>query len=80
MKNGVKSTNGMVAQIADFLNFQSIQSREDANCESCGSQMQYREFHFWLSGTGMTWNIRLPVCTACARQEDHQGLSRRNAA
>ena len=80
MKNGVKSADGMVAQIAGFLNSQSIQSREDANCESCGLQMQYREFHFWLCGTGMTWNIRLPVCAACAQQEAHEARSHRHAA
>jgi hypothetical protein len=81
MKNDVKSTDGLVAeQITDFLNSQSLQRHGNVTCESCGSKMQHREFHFWLAGTGMTWNIRLPVCVRCAQPKAHKGLGHSEAA
>ena len=81
MKNSNKSTNGvMVEQIANFLDSQSIQHREDASCESCGSKMKYREFHFWLAGNGMAWNIRLPVCAICVQPKVNKLPAHRDAA
>jgi hypothetical protein len=81
MKNSLKSTDGAVArQIVDFLNSQSLQRRENASCESCGVQMQYREFQFWMAGSEMTWNIRLPVCASCAHLEAYEALAHSKAA
>jgi hypothetical protein len=81
MKNSVNSADITVGQqLADFLDAQSILRRESANCESCGSKMQYRELQFWLAGTRMTWNIRLPVCASCAQAKVHKPLGLREAA
>jgi hypothetical protein len=81
MKNSVNSADITVGQqLADFLDSQSILRRESANCESCGSKMQYREVHFWLAGTPMTWNIRLPVCASCAQAKVHKPLAHSEAA
>jgi hypothetical protein len=80
MKNSINSDGTVAQQIVDFLNSQSIPRRENASCESCGSEMQYREFHFWLAGSGMTWNIRLPVCARCAHPKAHEELIHSNAA
>lgn len=81
MKNRVDSADITVAQqLADFLDSRSILHRESMNCENCGSKMQYREFHFWLAGTPMTWHIRLPVCASCAQSRVHKPLGHSEAA
>jgi len=81
MKNDVKSTDGLVAeQITDFLNSQSLQRHGNVTCESCGSKMNYREFHFWLAGNGMAWNIRLPVCAICVQPKVNKLPAHRDAA
>jgi hypothetical protein len=80
MKNSINSDGTVALQIADFLNSQSLLRRENANCENCGSPMQYREFHFWLAGSGMTWNVGLPVCASCAQPKTHKALVHRKAA
>ncbi len=59
MKNSVNPAGLSVAeQFVDFLNSQELFRPENANCESCGSKMHYKEFQFWLAGTGMSWSIR----------------------
>jgi hypothetical protein len=74
MKNIISSDGAVAQQVVDFLNSQSLQRRENVRCKSCGSPMQYREFHFWLSGSGMTWNLRLPVCASCAQPKAHEAV------
>jgi len=69
MKSSVNSAGRieLVQKLANFLDSQSIPRPEKTNCERCGSKMEQRELHFWLSGTQMTWNIPLPVCPICAQ-------------
>src|SRR5712692_7802645 len=51
MKNSVNPAGLSVAeQFVDFLNSQELFRPENANCESCGSKMHYKEFQFWLAG------------------------------
>ncbi len=81
MKNSVNPAGLSVAeQFVDFLNSQELFRPENANCESCGSKMHYKEFQFWLAGTGMSWSIRLPVCAKCAQLEIRKPLGRIEAA
>jgi hypothetical protein len=81
MKNDVKSAHGALGQqLAELLYSQSIVPLKNANCEICGSRMQFKEFHFWLAETAMTWNIRLPVCATCAGPRVPKPLGYRDAA
>jgi hypothetical protein len=75
MKNSVHSAGISVAeQFVDFLNSRELLHPENTSCESCGSKMQYKEFQFWLAGTGMSWNILLPVCARCTQLEIRKTL------
>ena len=79
--NSNKSAETRVSrQLVEFLDSQSILHREHAICANCGSKMQYREFHFWLAGTGMTWDITVPVCPGCAQPKNHKLLDHQHAA
>jgi len=79
--NSNKSADTAVGrQLVEFLDSQSILHHEQAICATCGSKMQYREFHFWLAGTGMTWDVTVPVCPGCAQPKNHKVLEHQHAA
>jgi hypothetical protein len=81
MKKIVNSSRSSVAeQVVDFLNSRELLRPENLSCESCGSKMEYKEFQFWLAGTGMSWNMRLPVCAKCAQKEIRKALGQNEAA
>lgn len=54
----------ILQSIKDFLDAEASHPKL-RQCRYCGSAMEFVQANFLLGGTGMNWNVSLPVCPVC---------------
>ncbi len=65
MNTTPRSRTQLLQSIIDLL--EEFPAQKPRRCEGCGYSLKFVSVHFHLSGTGMNWNVSLPFCPVCDR-------------